>query len=228
MSVRKETAGSYSNSAGLMKSAFFWMAMLTASFLLGFLVLAPIGQMWKAHADSNTTVQQPNGQKPTSASAATPHSTKKLDVPEDEPVTVTRDPSDTGVDVQSGADPTDSPKHAGGGTTANGETAGGTEEHAPTHSGIRTEEDTPETTDRARRPETDGTASPRVRDRENTDRTSGVRGDRTEQTPTALGTDRTDNSTPPSPRQRSRRSRGNTAAPRTTDDGIQRGEQIDR
>jgi len=115
MSVRSRDAGSVNavNGAGLMKSAVFWVSMLTASFLLGFLVIAPLAQLVRSRGETNPTpsVQQAaNGRNasPSPSHAAVPH-TQKRNVEPDEPVDIAPDKSQDGVSIQAGEDPT----HAG-------------------------------------------------------------------------------------------------------------------
>ena len=53
MSVRRDAVSVNTvNGAGLIKSALFWVSMLTASFLLGFLVVAPLTHLVRGRADA--------------------------------------------------------------------------------------------------------------------------------------------------------------------------------
>jgi hypothetical protein len=207
----------HSTGSGLMKSALFWMTMLTASFLLGFLVIAPLMQLTRSRGETAPTPSLGNaGQKPptvTHSAAAVP----KQNVEPDDPVDITADrTTDSNISVQPGADPTES---------------GAQPESRHEDSSEAPQTVPPGATDdeRSSRPSRD--AAERASDRPTRRSTS----DRSEQP--ALSTDEgtrttaTDNSEPV--RRSSRRSRGTDSEERrparTREDGdIQKGEGIDR
>jgi hypothetical protein len=119
MSVRREAVGEHSaGGSGLMKSALFWVSMMTASFLLGFLVFAPLMQMVKSRGESNSAspAQQTNsGPRPSTASnrASSAPQPKTLVVEPDEPVSITPDRSSVAEgEIQPASDPTETPIQA--------------------------------------------------------------------------------------------------------------------
>lgn len=218
------------NGAGLMKSALFWMAMLTASFLLGFLVIAPLVHLFKSQTDAspaasaqqlNPAVRPPSNVQPNAAVAPKP---RKLGVDPDDQITITPETTHDAAAVQSG----DDPAHPGAARRADAPAA--TDDNTPARTDDRTlrTRDAGAVNDRPAQPADDTAPTRRTR------RGAGDRRDAAEQ-PAATVDDsgRADQTpatdTPTRRRPRSGRTNTDTTGRRRSGDtGVQPGEGIDR